>query len=451
MSGTIEETGVLARVAPSLAGLVALSVMAALALGGGHSAYHHLLILWGVTPFRFPFLDVDGSLAAWECARKGVDVIIADPCDVLARGYNYSPFWMTIDWIPLGHPDRVWVGLVLGAGFLLSLSALPPPHSVAETVVRIAGALSTMVVFAIERANPDTLIFVLVLIALALLRRSAIARAASYGLFFLAGAIKYYPFILFGLMVRERLRLFLAIASISLIGLLFFLYVYAAPIREGLPHIAQGLPFGDMFGAKNVPFGVFMIVRDLTRSPAMAARVAALAMIVLFSAMVWIMTNLWRSGSFPNALERLDESRRLALFAGALLLSGCFFAGQSVAYRGIFLFLIIPGIFALERDPDAGATATAARAAAAIIPLLMWADAIRLWIHMAATGLYPPPGFYPILAPGQPWDLLAWLVEQIAWWFLIALLVNVLIGGLVVRPLLQLRGLRSSFRAEAQT
>jgi hypothetical protein len=187
----IQGTNLSGRVVPSLVGLLAFAIVAGIFLAGEHSAYNHLLTLWGIVPFRFPFVDLSGSLAAWDCARKGVDVIISNPCDVLARGYNYSPFWMTIDWIPLGQPDRAWVGVISGVAFLVSLSALPPPVSVVETCVRIAAALSTMVAFAIERANPDILIFLLVVSALALLRRSVIAKALGYSIIFLAGAIKY--------------------------------------------------------------------------------------------------------------------------------------------------------------------------------------------------------------------------------------------------------------------
>jgi hypothetical protein len=89
--------------------------------------YEHILRWYGVVPFRFPFVDISGALAAWECARQGVDVIVSDPCDVLHRGYNYSPLWMAASAIPLGVRDTTAVGWGLDLIFLLSLSLLPPP------------------------------------------------------------------------------------------------------------------------------------------------------------------------------------------------------------------------------------------------------------------------------------------------------------------------------------
>ena len=256
----LAEPDLFSRIAPSLVGLVALIVVTGLWLGGAQSAYDQLLSLWGIAPFRYPFLDGDGALAAWECARKGVDVILADPCDVLKRSYNYSPFWMTIDWIPLGRPDRLWVGLTLGVGFLVSLSALPPPLSRTETALRLAAVLSTMVVFAIERANPDLLIFLLVILMLNLLRRFLLARTLGYCIAFLAGVIKYYPFILLGLLVRERLRVGIAIAVASLIGFVLFWHIYRVQILEGLPLLPTGSVFSDQFGAKNLPVGMALLV-----------------------------------------------------------------------------------------------------------------------------------------------------------------------------------------------
>jgi hypothetical protein len=424
-------SNIFARVAPSLVGLVTLIAVTGLWLAGAQSAYYQLLTLWGIPAFQFPFVDVDGSLAAWECARKGVDVILTNPCDILERGYNYSPFWMTIDWIPLSRPDRIAVGITLGIAFLIALSALPPSRSGTEMALRLAAVLSTMVAFAVERANPDLLIFILAIIMLSLLRRSLIARGMGYGVAFLAGAIKYYPFVLLGLLLRERLRVGFAIASASIIGLAFFWFIYAEQIIKGLPGIARGVPFGDMFAAQNFPFGMFQVAQHVTGSSGVATRVASIATIFLVVIVTGLMIRIWLGSRISDALYRLDESHRLALLAGALLLSGCFFSGQNVGYRGIFLLLVLPGLFALGRDDAAGAIASAARLGAISIPFLMWAEAIRCWIHIVAAGQYPPPGFMSVL--DQPLDFIAWCGREIAWWFLVAFLVTIVMGFVVDR------------------
>ena len=69
---------------------------------GSGELYEDILLSYGIVPFRFPFVDISGSLAAWECARQGIDVILSNPCDALNRGYNYSPIWLAAAGIPCG-------------------------------------------------------------------------------------------------------------------------------------------------------------------------------------------------------------------------------------------------------------------------------------------------------------------------------------------------------------
>ena len=434
-------SGFLARISASLVGMIALVLVAGLWLVGDHSAYDRLLTFWGMRPFSFPFVDVSGSLAAWECARKGVDVIVADPCDVLHRPYNYSPFWMDIAWIPLGQLQRVEVGLALGIGFLISLAALPPPLSRSETALRILASLSTMVVFAIERANPDMLMFILVIVALALLQRSVIARVLGYCVMFLAGAIKYYPFVLLVLVAKERLRVAISIVLASVVGLVLFWHIYAAKILEGYPYIAHGSPFGDLIAASNLPIGMAQIVGNVTNS-VHAATIAAMLTAVLLPMLICAMLFVFGlRTTVPAALHRLDEPRRLALLAGALLLAGCFFTGQSVGYRGIFLLPVLPGLFALGRDNASGPMAFTAWLAAISIPPLMWAEGVRFWIYVVATGQNSLPDF--ISVPVAPLEIAAWCVRELLWSFLIALLVTIILGFVVdkLRP----QGIRDKF------
>lgn len=421
------------RWAPSVAGMAAFALFAGLWLAGDDGIYDRLLDLWGIVPFRFPFLDTNGSLAAWDCARRGVDIIVSDPCDVLKRPYNYSPFWMSIDWIPLGQVDRVAVGVTLGLAFLVSLAGLPAPESVAEMAVRMACVLSTMVVFAIERANPDLLIFLLVMAALRLLRGALAARVLAYGLIFLAGAVKYYPFVLLSLMARERVRILLPAAAAAAMGLVVFYVIYQAQILEGLPSIASGSPFGDMFGAKNFMVGVFIVVQHVTGSKACAAIMAIFVKLLLVVMILAAALRIWSRSDVPDAIGRLGEDCRLTLVAGSALLLGCFFSGQNVGYRGIFLIFLLPGLFGLGRDEAAGGLTRVARWTAYGIPVLMWTEGLRYWVHGAATGHFGLPS-----ARGQPADFLIWLVRETAWWFLISVCLITAVGFLAGSPVFKL-------------
>lgn len=175
---------------------------------GAKDLYENILTSFGVLPFRFPFVDASGALAAWECARQGVDVIVSDPCDVLQRGYNYSPLWMAVAGIPLSVRDTMAVGWSLDLVFLLSLSLLPPPRRTLELVLTLAATLSTMVAFALERANPDILLFLLTLATGLLTQYPLLMRVLGYFLGLAAALVKYYPIMVLVITFRERACVF---------------------------------------------------------------------------------------------------------------------------------------------------------------------------------------------------------------------------------------------------
>src|SRR6185312_16041244 len=103
-----------------------------------------------------PFLDMHGLTAAWHCHRLGIDVAVSDPCDLMRRPFNYGPLWLPLAYVAPSFSDALGFGL--GLLFILSLVALPPAQSLAETGLRVATTLSTTIVFALERGNPDLVI-----------------------------------------------------------------------------------------------------------------------------------------------------------------------------------------------------------------------------------------------------------------------------------------------------
>src|SRR5215470_1693636 len=183
-------------VAPAVALAIFLS-FSALYVFDRSETYYHLLGHWGIVPFTFPFIDATGGLAAWECTRLGISVVEHDPCDVLGRAYYYSPLWMYAASIPLGVPDTTTAGFILGLLFLLSLALLPPPRTLSELVLMVLAATSTMVVYAVERGNPDLVVFLLTMIVGFVVLRASARHLLSYPVvLFAALSLKYYPIML---------------------------------------------------------------------------------------------------------------------------------------------------------------------------------------------------------------------------------------------------------------
>jgi hypothetical protein len=184
---------------------LALLLFAALALlwhCGQHSPYFWALDLFGFEPFRFPFLDIHAVLAAAQCQRAGIDVYLSNPCDALGRLHVYSPLWLALTPSFLDTTATTAVGLALDLMFVLSLAIVIRPVSWGETLVIGLVALSPMTVYALERANCDLVVFLLILAGFALDTAPRRWRLGCYAFYLTAGLLKYYPLVLLVLLAR---------------------------------------------------------------------------------------------------------------------------------------------------------------------------------------------------------------------------------------------------------
>jgi hypothetical protein len=439
------------RAIPSLVALCVFLTLSAIYLLGHEDAYRTILSFYGIEPFKFPFVDISGSLAAWDCTRLGIDVVERDPCDVLGRAYTYSPLWMAASFIPLGMSATGAVGWVLGLLFILCLTLLPPAQRAWELVLVALATSSTMVVFAVERANPDIIIFMLALFTGLLAGGLLPARLLAYLAALFAALIKYYPITLLILSFRERLTVFVA-NGLAMAGLIaVFLAVYLPDIERGLPLIPIGSYFTDLFAAKNLPFGLTELIFALSGGSAntwfFGPVAAALYGILLFFGGALICSRLLTRTALPRDFSRITDSERIFLVVGSVLIGGCFFAGQSVGYRGIFLLFVLPGLLAVERLAADSASRKLYRAAAIVVVLLMWEEFFRIGLERVLVRL----DFSPL---SETLGKLAfWLARELAWWWIVSVMVAFLLSFLTeseaVRSLSRLSK-RYLFAARAQ-
>jgi len=156
------------RLALSATALCLFGALALLWRCGPHALYFDALGLFGFEPFRFPFLDIHAVLAAVQCQRAGIDVYLYNPCDALGRLHVYSPLWLALTPSFLDTTATTAVGLALDLMFILSLAIAIRPVSWGETLIVGLVALSPMTVYALERANCDLVVFLLILAGIVL-------------------------------------------------------------------------------------------------------------------------------------------------------------------------------------------------------------------------------------------------------------------------------------------
>jgi len=398
----------LCRFAPAGSALAVFLAMSWLYWQGQTEVYDGILRSWGIVPFRFPFVDISGALAGWECARQGIDIVLYNPCDILGRGYNYSPIWFAAAGIPLSVSDRPVVGWGLDLLFIISLTLLPTPKGRVGLILVLAATMSTMIGFALERANPDVFLFLLALTAGFLVQRRLASRLLSYGLVLLAALIKYYPIMGLVIIFRERIPAFVAVALIIVGVLGVFWWDYQDDILRGLPTIASGRYDTDLFAAKNLPSLIGMMVEDTAAPLRSAATVGWVVSVGLYAGLVGavlaICRRLLRLPELPAATADLSGLERNLMVIGSAVIAGCFFAGQSIAYRGVFLLLVMPGLLALSRSAATGLRALGLGTAIVIV-LLMWGECLR---RVLDGGF----GF--------------WLLRELGWWWVVSVMLAVI-------------------------
>jgi hypothetical protein len=419
------------RFAPTLAGLLVFFSMSCLYMFGDRNLYGQILIWYGISPFRFPFLDISAWLAVWECARQGVDVIAANPCDVLQRSYSCSPLWIAGSAIPLGVSDTPMVGWLLDLIFLLSLSLLPAPGRLFELILMLAATLSTMVVFALERANPDVLLFLMALTTGVLAEGHLFLRILGYLLALLAALLKYYPIMILLIIFRETKSIFTVLSLLIMGCLALFWAEYHVDIARGLPSIAHGPYNTDLFAAKNLPSllgeAAESAAAPSTWAPLVQRIVTGGLYAILLGFGLTICRRLSGIDQLRPALASLTRPERVFLVIGSAVIAGCFFAGQSIGYRGVYFLLVMPGLLAISRTSGADIRKISLGTSVVIVAL-MWGECFRLALYRVLEH----PGFPEALAAQL--GLLLWLCRELGWWWTVSVMLTVLVDFFRVSP-----------------
>jgi hypothetical protein len=395
------------RLAIPMVVLCLYAIMAGLWLSGAHSLYFGTLRLLGVEPFRFPFLDTHAVLSAAECGRQGIEVYLSNPCDALGRAHAYSPLWLAI--VPgfLGTSATGWMGASLDLLFLLSLAAVLRPRTGRELFILGAAAVSPMTLYALERANNDLIIFLLVICGAMLFTFPRPYRLFSYALFVVAGLLKYYPLVLLVLAEREGRRDGLVIGAAVILALVLFAVVFYPELSLAAANIPAGASyFTDAFSARNLPFGLAEALgKGVSRTLIAGSLLTMLSLLAVARAV-----RTARLLGHEQIAWTASEAQFLAI--GGLLIVVCFFAGQNVNYRGIFLLPVLSGLVGLRRSvKDRDVRRFYGQMIAAVL-FVMWEECFRRALHAVVS---PVPGG----GLNSRAEVFFWIGRELVWWWLV--------------------------------
>ncbi len=398
-------------------------LLALLGLGYfGLLAFHPgLYFALGVNHYDAWFLDTFALLASNDAVARGLDPYAPNPLDYFHRPHVYSHWWLGLRHLGLTRAHSLALGAALGGGFLVAAWARLRPRSLGQ-LAGYAAVLGAMpVVLALDRANNDLLIFVLLALLVPCLRSERRElRLLAVGLVAVAAGLKYYPAAA-GLVLlagagraERRSRLVIALLLLALVAL----SIGPDLVRHGrLAPQPEGLM---TFGAT----AAFSALGWTGWLPKLLALLAALLAAGLG----------WRRRVLADwAPSPAQQSDWLHLVLGAVLLTGCFFTSLNHGYRWIFALWLAPLLWGLPGD---------AASPPAVRRLARWTRGLLLFVLWWAPACCLVLNGLIGVVPGAMVTRLAqavFLIEQPADWALFGCLL-VFLTHFARTQLQQLRG-----------
>ena len=410
-------------------GFVLLAVMAWLYVTGS-DLYGRILAYWTFIPWRHPFIDFAAIPSFIRCWQRHGLVVYTDAAWA-ACGVGpliYSPLWLRLTFLPTDPAWTNWLGLSVVSAFLLSLGSLPQSRRSGDRGVTIVGTFSCLPVFAMERANIDLLVFLSVVAAAYCLEGGLGRRIVGYSLMLLGGLLKFYPLVLLVLMLRERLAVLAALGLTAAAIVAGTAFAFLDELRR-LTAPPSGPPFYNLWGAGNLAGGFPTVLRAfmdaaglptwLFASQAQQRFIAAVVASLLLASMLVVALRFARRDDLAAGLTAISDRAHRLLLMGGVLVVGCFFAGQNVGYRGVFLLLILPGLLALARIPACRSLRPVLMVTIGAMLCVLWELTTRHVVADVFGGSFHPVG-------GSLAGYTVWLAQELAWWWLVTVLVAIL-------------------------
>lgn len=352
-----------------------------------------------------PFMDLYGLLAASDAARAGLDPYQPNALDPYHRPHVYSEWWLGLGSLGLGRADTWWLGAVLLGAVLVLAVAMARPRRGREAFALAGLLLSPALLLAVNRANNDLVVFLLIGFAL-LCFRGERRPVLGVGIVLLATAavLKYSPLVALVVLLDLRTRRGL-VAGLALYGLVLLL---AWPgLEPGLKSATRFLPSPDWLYA----FGAPVLWRNFGGITAWGWWAPAVVLVV------WAALGARTAVRAPEPAERVAERE---FMCGAALIVGLFFLGASYVYKLIFAVWLLPWLW---RQPQAGWERRWSRGTFWLLLLVVWLEGLAALLLNLLAGAWPPG-----LAQGVLKGALT--LSQLLTWALVGCLLRFLLGYL---------------------
>jgi hypothetical protein len=359
-------------------------------------------LLTGIGEADKPFLDLRHLLAAGQAAQLGLNPHVSNPFDPYLRLFGFSDWWLVSGSLGLTLQDTAWLGTLLLGLTLASTVLLLQPAGWRQGAGLLLVLVSPPLLFLVNRANHDLVVFVLMSLALGCLRSGRRpVRALAILLLAVSAVLKYFPLAAVVLLLDARTRREFA-GWVLLYGLVL---VLAWPsLEEALRTASSHTPAPAWLFA----FGAPTFFRNLGLASAAAWGWLAAGLVLLAMAASW-----WRSAA-RQAAPATGEARTLEreFACGAVMIVGCFLHGSSYLYKMVFALWLLPWLWRATLDPHEERWRKATQSL--LLAVLWFEGGAALAINLGV--------FTDLLTPSVAHRMIEWTIQvgQLFTWALVA-------------------------------
>jgi hypothetical protein len=350
-----------------------LSLLAVLlALHGLLGGYPQIMAGFGVGRSLVWFRDMHSMLAASDYAREGHDPFLENPYDLGGERHIYPDWWFALGKVGLSRADSLWLGGLLVVLFWFAVFVVLPLRTARDFWWTILVCASPPFWLAVNRANPDLLVFALLTpVVPLLLQDRKWLRLLAPVLVALATGLKFFPALAGAVFLapagdrRENWRRWTLLAV--LLGLL------AWSLTDDVHRYLQA----DWLGRGLFTFGAVVIPLHYGWDAGVWLKVGRLVGVVLVG---WAVLRSPVESITPPA----EREQRFGVM-GAAVLAGIFFLTVGYLYKIIFVVWLLPVLLSLSAA--AGPWQRQARVALVCLAGMVWMEglacaALTLWPEM---------------------------------------------------------------------
>ena len=293
------------------------------------------------------FADWGAIVSANVCEQKGINVYLENPCDIYNRKHVYGEILLHVPFVEFNKFNQFYFPLVLNILFVLIIVSFFTQTNSLKSYFLVFFLISLPVILAIERANSDILIF-LMMYLISKYKNLFL----SHILIIFSTLCKFYPICFGVIFLFQKIvkKIFLNISITVFFFILFFIHQYENLIQifnNSAQFSGSGVYQFSLKGLIKAIPNIQVIINDYNINWLIYLFIGFLLILPLTFFGKRIIQSQENEKFLLNIFDFNIFENRLYIVS-TLVIIFCYFLVQNFNYREIFLIGLIPFILKNE-------------------------------------------------------------------------------------------------------